>query len=109
MIAVFPIMLQRAGNLRNPPCNPPIYQHNHPSPTAMKRYLPDTFTLMLLGTVLLATVLPATGAFENIMHLASNTAIAMLFFLHGARLSREAALSGFKQPRLHLLTLDRKS
>jgi len=39
------------------------------------------------------------------MHLASNTAIALLFFLHGARLSREAALSGLKQPRLHVLTL----
>ena len=71
----------------------------------MKRYLPDTFTWMLLSTVLLATLLPATGRFEQVMHLASNTAIALLFFLHGARLSREAALSGFKQPRLHLLTL----
>jgi sodium/bile acid cotransporter 7 len=71
----------------------------------MKRYLPDTFTWMLLSTVLLATLLPATGRFEDFMHLASNAAIALLFFLHGARLSREAALSGFKQPRLHLLTL----
>lgn len=71
----------------------------------MKRFLPDTFTLMLLGTVLLASLLPATGSFEGFMHLASNTAIGLLFFLHGARLSRDAALSGFKQPRLHLLTL----
>ena len=71
----------------------------------MKRFLPDTFTLLLLSTVLLATLLPATGSFEHVMHLASNIAIAMLFFLHGARLSREAALSGFRQPRLHLLTL----
>jgi sodium/bile acid cotransporter 7 len=71
----------------------------------MKRFLPDTFTLLLLSTVLLATLLPATGRFEGFMHLASNVAIALLFFLHGARLSREAALSGLKQPRLHLLTL----
>lgn len=71
----------------------------------MKRFLPDTFTLLLLSTVLLATLLPATGSFEQVMHLASNIAIALLFFLHGARLSREAALSGFRQPRLHLLTL----
>lgn len=71
----------------------------------MKRFLPDTFTLLLLSTVLLATILPATGSFEHVMHLANNIAIALLFFLHGARLSREAALSGFRQPRLHLLTL----
>jgi len=71
----------------------------------MKRFLPDTFTLMLLSTVLLASLLPATGRFESVMHLASNTAIALLFFLHGARLSREAAVAGLKQPRLHLLTL----
>jgi sodium/bile acid cotransporter 7 len=71
----------------------------------MKRFLPDRFTQLLICTVLLATFLPATGRFENIMHVASNLAISLLFFLHGAKLSREAALAGAKQPRLHLLTL----
>lgn len=71
----------------------------------MKRYLPDRFTQMLLATVLLATLLPARGQFEDWMRIASNVAIALLFFLHGARLSRAAALAGFRQPRLHLLTL----
>jgi sodium/bile acid cotransporter 7 len=60
---------------------------------------------LLIGTVLLATLFPATGSFEHFMHIASNAAISLLFFLHGAKLSREAALSGLKQPRLHLLTL----
>ncbi|MFL9924531.1 bile acid:sodium symporter [Herbaspirillum lusitanum] len=71
----------------------------------MKRFLPDRFTQMLLGTVLLASLFPATGSFESFMHIASNVAISLLFFLHGARLSREAAMSGLKQPRLHILTL----
>ncbi len=71
----------------------------------MNRFLPDRFTQLLIGTVLLATLFPATGAFEQFMHVASNVAISLLFFLHGAKLSREAALSGLKQPRLHLLTL----
>nr|WP_198983867.1 bile acid:sodium symporter family protein [Herbaspirillum sp. ASV7] len=71
----------------------------------MNRFLPDRFTQLLIGTVLLATLFPATGAFEQCMHVASNVAISLLFFLHGAKLSREAALSGLKQPRLHLLTL----
>src|SRR5450830_1794701 len=97
MIPVFPIMWQRLPTGRR--------QHLSLTLAIMKRYLPDTFTLLLLSTVLLATLLPATGSFESFMHLASNTAIALLFFLHGARLSREAALSGLKQPRLHLLTL----
>lgn len=72
---------------------------------AMNRFLPDRFTQLLIGTVLLATFFPATGSFEHFMHIASNAAISLLFFLHGAKLSREAALSGLKQPRLHLLTL----
>jgi sodium/bile acid cotransporter 7 len=33
---------------------------------------------------------------------ASNLAIGLLFFLHGARLSREAVLSGLRQPGLHI-------
>src|SRR5450830_994036 len=97
MIPVFPIMWQRLPTGRR--------QHLSLTLAIMKRYLPDTFTLLLLSTVLLATLLPATGRFESFMHLASNAAIALLFFLHGARLSRAAALSGLQQPRLHLLTL----
>jgi sodium/bile acid cotransporter 7 len=71
----------------------------------MTRYLPDRFTLALLSTVLLASVLPARGAGVPAFSLASNLAISLLFFLHGARLSRQATIAGLKQPRLHALVL----
>ena len=32
---------------------------------AMNRFLPDRFTQLLIGTVLLATFFPATGSFER--------------------------------------------
>ena len=32
---------------------------------AMNRFLPDRFTQLLIGTVLLATFFPATGSFEH--------------------------------------------
>lgn len=73
--------------------------------TRLKSWLPDSFILALLATVALATVLPATGGAAPIAAWASNIAIALLFFLHGARLSREAVLGGLKQPKLHAMVL----
>ena len=65
----------------------------------------DPFLLWLLGTVLTASLLPARGAVLAGFDLAANAAIVLLFFLHGAKLSREAVLSGIGNWRLHLLTL----
>jgi sodium/bile acid cotransporter 7 len=78
-------------------------------PVAMMRKLlyfrPDNFTLFLVGTVLLATVLPCQGVAAEVFGVAANVAIALLFFLHGARLSREAVLAGAVHWRLHLLIM----
>ncbi|MGB3394437.1 MAG: bile acid:sodium symporter family protein [Stenotrophomonas sp.] len=71
----------------------------------LRRLLPDTFTLALLGTVLLATLLPATGAAAQGLDRFTDFAIAALFFLHGARLPREAVVAGLLHWRLHLLIL----
>jgi sodium/bile acid cotransporter 7 len=71
----------------------------------LKSWLPDTFILALLATVAVATVLPATGRAAPVAAWASNIAIALLFFLHGARLSREAVLGGLRQPKLHAAVL----
>src|SRR3954467_3545096 len=71
----------------------------------MTRFLPDGFILALLGTVALASLLPARGEVATIVGWASNIAIGLLFFLHGARLSREAVLGGLKQPKLHATAL----
>ncbi len=73
--------------------------------TSLTRFLPDRFTLMLIGTVTLASLLPAQGRVAAGMETLTMAAIAALFFLHGARLSREAVLAGVGHWRLHLLVL----
>ncbi|KRG87567.1 bile acid:sodium symporter [Stenotrophomonas daejeonensis] len=69
------------------------------------RLRPDNFTLALLGTVLLATLLPMTGTAARGLDRFTDLAIAALFFLHGARLPREAVIAGLLHWRLHLLIL----
>lgn len=73
----------------------------------MKRipFLPDTYTFLLVGTVVLASVLPASGAFAVALKYITTAAIALLFFLHGAKLSRQAILNGITHWRLHALIL----
>ncbi|AKT42369.1 bile acid:sodium symporter family protein [Chondromyces crocatus] len=74
-----------------------------PLRSAWRRLLPDNFTLALLGTVTLATLLPCRGEVARGFSLLTDLAIVLLFFLHGAKLSREAILSGLAHYRLHLL------
>lgn len=68
----------------------------------MRRFLPDNFTLALLATVAGATLFPATGAAGHLVGYASQAALVLLFFLHGARLPVEAVVSGLARPVLHL-------
>ncbi|WP_145792619.1 bile acid:sodium symporter family protein [Kitasatospora atroaurantiaca] len=65
----------------------------------------DGYILLLLGTVGLATLLPATGAAASVVTGAVKVAVGLLFFLYGARLSPEEALAGARHWRLHLLIL----
>jgi len=67
------------------------------------RFLPDNFTLTLIGVVVLASLLPASGQVAVGFGWLTNIAIALLFFLHGAKLSRESIISGAGHWRLHLL------
>ena len=52
----------------------------------------DPFLLWLMGCVVAASVLPARGSVLAGFDLAADAAIVLLFFLHGAKLSREAVL-----------------
>lgn len=61
----------------------------------------DGFVLALSGVVLAATLLPCRGAIAGAFHAAGVLAIAALFFLQGARLSRDAILRGMTHWRLH--------
>jgi solute carrier family 10 (sodium/bile acid cotransporter), member 7 len=71
----------------------------------MSRFLPDRFTLMLVTTVIIASFLPAKGEFAHVFGIATDCAIALLFFLHGARLSRDVVIAGVLHWRLHLTIL----
>ncbi|MDD1452190.1 bile acid:sodium symporter [Sphingomonas sp. H160509] len=65
----------------------------------------EPFILMLLGTVVLASLLPARGEMATIVGYAADIGIVLLFFLHGAKLSRDAILSGLRNWKLHLAVL----
>jgi sodium/bile acid cotransporter 7 len=73
------------------------------NPMTRPRLLPDNFTLTLIGVVTLASLLPASGQVAVGFGWLTNIAIALLFFLHGAKLSRESIIAGAGHWRLHLL------
>lgn len=72
---------------------------------AMRRLALDAFTAGLLVVVALASLVPASGAAAHALGVVTSAAIGALFFLHGAKLSREALLSALAHWRLHLLVL----
>lgn len=63
----------------------------------------DRFLAAILLTVGLACVLPARGEAAVTVGWLTDAAIALLFFMHGAKLSPEAAFLGLRQWRLHTL------
>jgi Predicted Na+-dependent transporter len=65
----------------------------------------DPYLLLLVGTVGLASIVPARGIWADIAGGAADAGIALLFFLHGAKLSRQAIIDGARAWRLHLTTL----
>ena len=69
------------------------------------RLILDPFLLLLIATVILASLLPARGVGAHVADVATDIGIVLLFFLHGAKLPREAILRGAKAWRLHLATL----
>ncbi|MFA5663006.1 bile acid:sodium symporter family protein [Castellaniella sp.] len=65
------------------------------------RLLLDRFTLILIAIIAAATVLPAQGQGAVFFEWLTAAAIALLFFLHGAKLSRQAIIAGATHWRLH--------
>ncbi|MDH6149294.1 MULTISPECIES: bile acid:sodium symporter family protein [Paraburkholderia] len=72
---------------------------------ARAKFLPDNFTLCLVGTVILASFLPVHGQAAVGFDWVTNIAVGLLFFLHGAKLSREAIIAGATHWRLHVVVL----
>lgn len=69
------------------------------------RFLPDDFTLTLIAVVVLASLWPLQGAVAHAFDVLTTAAIALLFFMHGAKLSRANVVAGLSHWRLHLLVL----
>ncbi|GAU65992.1 hypothetical protein SSP35_02_03610 [Streptomyces sp. NBRC 110611] len=65
----------------------------------------DGYLLALVGTVALAALLPARAAAATAADGAATGAVALLFFLYGARLSTREAMAGLRHWRLHLTVL----
>lgn len=65
------------------------------------RFRPDPFIVALVATAILASAVPATGSALDVFRVASKIAIALLFFLYGARLSTKEAITGLRHWRLH--------
>ncbi|MEU7109887.1 bile acid:sodium symporter family protein [Streptomyces sp. NPDC046215] len=77
-----------------------------PSPPALFARVPlDPYIAALLGTVLLAALLPARGQAATAVSVASKAAVALLFLLYGARLSTRETVDGLRNWRLHLTVL----
>ena len=71
----------------------------------LSRFAPDTFTMLLVATVVLASFAPPTAAFETPVKIATDVAIAFMFFLYGARLATANVIAGVAHWRLHALVL----
>jgi sodium/bile acid cotransporter 7 len=67
--------------------------------------LSDPFLLALIATVTMASLLPARGWGATVAGWAADGAILLLFFLHGAKLGRQAIVAGASKWRLHLAVL----
>ncbi|MEX3610696.1 bile acid:sodium symporter family protein [Rothia sp. LK2588] len=65
----------------------------------------DPLIAMILTAVVLAVIVPARGNFAEAFGMAVKLAVALLFFLYGARLSPREALAGLKHWRLHATIL----
>ena len=69
------------------------------------RLKPDWYLIFILSAAAVASVLPARGEAAVALGWATKGLIGLVFFLHGARLSREAVLRGLTHWRLHLTIL----
>jgi solute carrier family 10 (sodium/bile acid cotransporter), member 7 len=72
----------------------------------MPRWLPlDPYILVILAVVVLAFLLPLGGQAADAASTLTTAAIALLFFLHGARIAPREAAAGARHWRLHLVAL----
>ncbi|MGO2437977.1 MAG: bile acid:sodium symporter, partial [Serratia proteamaculans] len=69
----------------------------------LQRLRIDKFLLVLILVVIVASVFPCEGVWKTFFDRLTTAAIALLFFMHGAKLSREAIIAGMGHWKLHLV------
>jgi sodium/bile acid cotransporter 7 len=65
----------------------------------------DTYLLLLVGMVVLASLLPARGIAADIVGQSTTYAVALLFFIYGARLDTASIMAGLANWRLQGMVL----
>jgi solute carrier family 10 (sodium/bile acid cotransporter), member 7 len=71
----------------------------------LARIFPDRFIVILLVTLLVASLFPVEGRVLSAVTIISNIAIFSLFFFHGLRLARQDVVAGMQHWRLQLAVL----
>ncbi len=69
----------------------------------LQRLKIDTFLLVMIAVVVVASLFPCEGIVKTGFEYLTTAAIALLFFMHGAKLSREAIVAGMGHWKLHLV------
>ncbi|WP_411287517.1 bile acid:sodium symporter family protein [Phenylobacterium sp.] len=65
----------------------------------------DWYLVLIVAMVAVASLLPARGQAADVFGWVARISIGLVFFLHGARLPREAVIRGLIHWRLHLTVL----
>jgi sodium/bile acid cotransporter 7 len=65
----------------------------------------NAYMLMLVGTVVLATILPVSGVAAEIVSKVTYGAVALLFFLYGSKLKSEVIIAGVTNWKLQAIVL----
>jgi sodium/bile acid cotransporter 7 len=71
----------------------------------LARLRPDWYIVLLVAMVVVASLAPARGEAAVAFGWATKVGIGLVFFLHGARLSRDAVIRGLTHWRLHVVVL----
>ena len=69
----------------------------------LQRLKIDKSLLIMIVVVVIASLFPCEGKVKTGFEYLTTAAIALLFFMHGAKLSREAIVAGMGHWRLHLV------
>ncbi|WP_439817533.1 bile acid:sodium symporter family protein [Zavarzinia sp. CC-PAN008] len=74
-------------------------------PGLLARLPVDPYLIALVGTVVVASIVPAQGSGVPVVNAVVQLAVGLLFFLYGARLAPDAVIAGIRHWRLQSLVL----